>query len=264
MSIVGATFLPHTPLLLPTTDPVHAKRVRSLRKAVEDVVAWAYAAQPDVVICFNPHAPSVGNLFSFNLAERYSAFFDEFGDLSTRFSLIGAPTFAYSLKEHLEATLPVASVIEPRVNYGLGIPALFFQKSRPQLPWIEISSQRTTLADHIAFGARLQTLLLNSRKRIFIVATGEVTARLSDAAPQGKSPEATHFRKHWVEALRKNTLQQFLQSVPETQAEEVATCGSWSVAQLLGTLVSVQTHVHVTYDEAPYGVGYVTATWQPA
>jgi MEMO1 family protein len=264
MSIIGAAFLPHTPLLLPTTDPAHAKRVRSLRKAVEDVVAWAYAAQPDVVVCFNPHAPSVGNQFCFNLAEKYSASFDEFGDLTTKVSLTGAPTFAYSLKEHLEALLPVASVIEPRVNYGIGIPAFFFQKPQPHLPWVEISSQRTTLTEHIAFGTRLQTLLLNSRKRIFILATGEVTARLSDAAPQGKSPEAGQFRKHWVEALRKNSLQQFLQNVPSTQASEVATCGSWSVAQLLGTLVTVQTHVHVTYDEAPYGVGYVTATWQPA
>ena len=264
MSIVGAAFLPHTPLLLPTTDPVHAKRVRSLRKAIEDVVAWAYAAQPDVILCFNPHAPSIGNQFTFNLAERYVATFDEFGDLTTKGALLGAPTFAYSLKEHLEALLPVASVIEPRVNYGLGIPALLFQQSQPQLPWIEISSRRTTLADHVAFGTRLQAQLINSRKRVLVVATGEVTARLSDAAPQGKSPEAAHFRKHWRDALQRSALKQFLTLAPTPQVEEVASCGSWSVAQLLGTTTSIRKHAKICYDEAPYGVGYAVATWQPA
>lgn len=263
MSIVGAAFLPHTPLLLPTTDPAHAKRIRPLREAVEEVAAWAYAAQPDVILCFNPHAASIGNQFTFNLAERYSATFDEFGDLTTKVPLLGAPTFAYNLKEHLESLLPVASVIEPRVNYGLGIPALFFQQAQPLLPWVEISSQRTTLEDHISLGARLQAMLLNSRKRVLILATGEVTARLSDAAPQGKSSEAPHFWKHWVESLKRNTLQQFLEQVPSAQTEEVASCGSWSTAQLLGTLVSMQTHVRLLYSESPYGVGYAVATWQP-
>ena len=264
MSILGAAFLPHTPLLLPTTDPTHAKRVRSLRKSVEEVVAWVYAAQPDIVICFNPHAPSIGNRFTFNLAEEYNASFDEFGDLTTKVKLHGAPTFAYKLKEHLEALLPVASVIEPRVNYGLGIPALFFQKPLPQLPWVEISSRRSTLADHIAFGTRLQTQLINSRKRIIMLATGEVTARLSDAAPQGKSPEASHFRKEWMDALQEGALKKFLQRAPTTQVEEVSSCGSLSVAQLLGTTVSIRTHAQVLYDDSPYGVGYAIATWQPA
>jgi aromatic ring-opening dioxygenase catalytic subunit (LigB family) len=264
MSIVGAAFLPHTPLLLPTTNPTHAKRVRALRLAVEEVVAWGYAAQPDIVICFNPHAPSVGNQYTFNLAERYTASFDEFGDLSTKVTLNGAPTFAYTLKEHLEAFLPVASVIEPRVNYGLGIPAIFFQKHHPQLSWIEISARHTTLKDHLAFGARLQTLLLNSRKRVLILATGEITARLTDASTQGKSPEAAHFKKLWLDALKHHSLRAFLETVTTAQTDEVASCGSWSVAQMLGTVLSMNKHVRVLYDDAPYGVGYAIATWQPA
>lgn len=264
MSIVGAAFLPHTPLLLPTTDPPHAKRMRGLRQAVEDVVAWSHAAQPDVVLCFNPHAPSVGNQFTFNLAERYTAAFDEFGDLSTKAVVPGTPTFAYSLKEHLEAILPVASVIEPRVNYGTGLPAYFYQQLQPQPTWIEVSARRTDLADHLAFGTRLQGLLINSRKRVLILATGEVTARLTEAAPHGRSPEAAPFRKHWLEALRGNTLGDFLHAAPAAQVDAVASCGSWSTAQLLGTTVSMRTHVSVLYDEAPYGVGYVVATWQPA
>lgn len=264
MSIVGAAFLPHTPLLLPMSDPAHAKRVRTLRRAVEDVVAWSHAAQPDVVLCFNPHASSVGNQFTFNLAEQYNATFDEFGDLTSKVSVPGTPTFAYSLKEHLESLLPVASVIEPRVNYGLGVPAIFFQKLQPQPAWVEISSRRTTPADHLAFGARMQELLLNSPKRVLILATGEVTARLSDAAPQGKSHEAVHFRKRWMEALKRNSLQDFLQAIPAAQAEEVSSCGTWSTAQLLGTVVSMRTQVRAFYDEAPYGVGYAVATWQPA
>jgi MEMO1 family protein len=264
MSIIGAAFLPHTPLLLPTTDPAHAKRMRNLYKATKEVVAWAYAAQPDVVVCFNPHAASIGNQFTFNLAETYTASFDEFGDLTTKVTLPGTPTFAYTLKEHLESIIPVTSVIEPRVNYGLGIPSIFFQKSQPQLPWVEISSQRTTIADHIAFGVRLQSLLLNNHKRVLILATGEVTARLTEAAPQGKSLEAAHFRKSWMEALKRNELQKFLEMVPKNQAEEVASCGSWSVAQLLGTIVSMRTHVRILNDEAAYGIGYAIATWQPA
>lgn len=264
MSIVGAAFLPHTPLLLPTTDPPHAKRMRGLRQAVEDVVAWSHAAQPDIILCFNPHAASVGNQFTFNLAERYHAAFDEFGDLTTKLSVAGSPTYAYRLKERLEAILPVANIIEPRINYGTGLAASFFSQLQPQPTWIEVSSRRTNLADHLAFGARLQELLLNSRERVLILATGEVTARLTEASPQGRSPEAASFRKHWGEALRNGTLQQFLSSVPPAQVETVASCGAWSVAQLLGTIISMRTHTRVLYDEALYGVGYVAATWQPA
>jgi len=264
MSIVLGAFLPHAPLLLPTGNPAHRRKLAEAGRAMAHVAALAYAGHVDTVILFNPHAASIGNTFTFNLSPTLVARFEELGDLSTIIPAHGAPTFAHRLKEQLEGRFPVTARNDQAVNYGMGIPMLAFQKPPRQPDWVEISARRASVADHVQFGVALQSELINSERRVAVIATGDVAAGLSDAAPQGKLPGAAAFRLGWTTSLRRNTLLAYLRGVTTAQADEFASCAVWGVAQLLGTLNSLRTKVELHYDGAPYGVAYQVVTWLPA
>lgn len=264
MSIVLGAFLPHAPLLLPTADAAHHKKMQEAAQASAHVAALVYAAQVDTIVLFNPHAVSVGNTFTFNQNANILARFEELGDLSTAVQAKGAPTFAHRLKEKLESRFPVATSITDTVNYGMGIPMLAFQKLPRQPQWLEISVRRSTVADHETFGVALQTELINAQHRIAVIATGDVTAGLSEASPQGKVQGANALRLGWTSAAKRNVLADFLRGLPPDQVEIMAACGVWSAAQLLGTLNTLRTKVELHYDGAPYGVAYQVITWLPA
>ncbi len=264
MSIVLGAFLPHAPLLLPTADPAHHKKLQEAERAAAHVAGLVYAAHVDAIILFNPHAVSVGNTFTFNQSPTVLGRFEELGDLSTTVLASGAPELAHRLKERLEPRFPVATNIPPSVNYGMGIPMLAFQKLPQQPRWLEISARRSTVADHQRFGTSLQSELINAQHRIAVIATGDITSGLSEAAPQGKIQGATSLRLGWTAAVKRNALADFILGLSGEQVEAMAACGVWSVAQLLGTFNSLQTKVEVLYDGAPYGVAYQVITWLPA
>lgn len=263
MSIVLGAFLPHAPLLLPTADPVHHKKLHEAARASAHVAALVYAAQVDTIVLFNPHAVSIGNTFTFNQAANVLASFQELGDLSTTLQAKGAPSFAHRLKEKLEPHFPVATNIPAVVNYGMGIPMLAFQKLPRQPQWVEISARRSTVADHETFGVALQAELINAKNRIAVIATGDVTSGLSEAAPQGKMQGAANLRLGWTAAVKRNALADYIRGLAADQVETMAACGVWSGAQLMGTLNTLRTKVEVLHDSAPYGVAYQVITWLP-
>lgn len=263
MSIVLGAFLSHSPLLLPTSDPAHYKKMHEAARAAAHVAALVYAAQVDTILLFNPHANAIGNTFTFNQAPNITARFEELGDLHTAVQALGAPALAHRLKEKLETAFPVSTAIPASVNYGMGIPMLAFQKLPRQPKWLEISARQSTTADHENFGVQLQTELINSQHRVAVIATGDITSGLSEAAPQGKIQGASTLRLGWTAAVKRNALADFVRGLPSDQVRAMAACGAWSAAQLLGTLNSLRTKVELHYDGAPYGVAYQVVTWLP-
>ena len=264
MSIVGATLLPHSPLLLPTTDPKQKIQVMPLRDACSAVAHWIHAAKPDVILCFNPHARSIGNAFTFNLAEKIHTKFEDFGDLTTEVEVQGIPKFAYHLKEMVEHLFPVATNCERNEKYGLGIPALFLQNLPKPIRWLEVSSRHSSFTELLNFGACLQTELHNTRERILIIASGEISARLTENSPSGFVDSAPTFLKHWRTAVKQERFSNFIRNTPLTLADEVQSCGAWSMAQLCGCLTSMRMHADILYDDVSFGVGYQVVTWQLA
>ncbi len=264
MAIVAASFVSHTPLLLPTTKASHAKRLVDLHKAMATTMSLLYAAKVDVIIAFSPHAMQVGNTFTFNLSPTIKAHFDDFGDVSTVAAASGDPAFAYRLKEQQEAHFAVSAVHDPKVNYGSGIPLLFLQSLPTKPRWVNISTRLSTLDEHIRFGVALQNELQNSLHRVGILASGDLTARFSDAAPQGKHPKAEAFVAAWYAAIQSGTMTQFLRQWSADEIQDLGACGAWSMAQLQGALNSLTMEHQTHYTGAPYGVAYSVDTWVPA
>jgi len=263
MSIVLAALAPHSPLLLPTTDKSHKKALNRLLEAYKSLGQLIHAVKPDVILCFNPHATSVSNVYTFNLAEKFKATFPEFGDLVTIAEALGSPTFTHHLKEHLEANWPVSSIIKEEINYGAGIPILTLSSLPDKLRYSIISSRKAELAEHFNFGIKLQSEIINSEKRVVVLASGDVASGISEAAARGKIPGSEEYYQDWDLAFKKNEIVKFLHDAKKTQVDKFCSCGAYSLSMLLGTINSINTEFTTLYQEVLFGVGYQLSIWQP-
>ncbi|RJO59282.1 hypothetical protein C4546_02785 [Candidatus Parcubacteria bacterium] len=264
MSIALAALVPHSPLLLPTTDEAHKKALRGLFFAYHQLSELLHARKVEEIICFNPHATSVGNVYTFNLARKLTATFTEFGDLTTRMEAPGSPTLAYRLKESLEAHWSVSAIIKEEVNYGSGIPILMLSNLPNKPKWNLISTREASLREHFSFGVNLQNELLNHRKRIAILASGDIATGVSSAAPNGEIPGAKAYYQDWLTVSSDiKRLKNFLFAQKPKTLKLFNACGAYSLSQLLGAVNSLNLSNHNLYADEPFGVGYQLAVWQP-
>ncbi|MFA6587734.1 MAG: hypothetical protein WCT08_01555 [Patescibacteria group bacterium] len=263
MGIILSALVPHSPLLLPTIHESKKKALTELSSAFKNLAEILHSQKVDIIICFNPHATSVGNVYTFNLAKVYKANFAEFGDLTTSTQAFGSPIFTYHLKELMESTWPVSTIIKEEINYGAGIPILHLNNLLNEVKWSLISTRKASLREHFDFGIKLQKELINSNFRIAVIASGDVVTGITEASPEGVLPDAQIFYNNWNNAFNNNSLKEFLFSLDQKTIAKVMSCGAYSLAQMLGTINSLNTKVETLYNKAPFGIGYQLSIWQP-
>jgi hypothetical protein len=97
--------------------------------------------------------------------------------------------------------------------------------------------------------------------RLALLVMGDASARRSERAPGYLDPRAEDFDATVVAALRSGPAA--VAALDGRLASELMAAG-WPAWQVLArTTAGQQWSCEVSYDEAPYGVGYVVASWLP-
>ena len=109
---------------------------------------------------------------------------------------------------------------------------------------------------HVDFGVLLKEAIFSLDKRYAIIASGDLSHRLSLNAPAGFSPKAKEFDKKLIQLLKKKSLDGILNIEPDL-IEDAGECGLRSILILLGVIKKMNYEFEVLSYEAPFGVGYL-------
>ena len=93
--------------------------------------------------------------------------------------------------------------------------------------------------------------------RIAIIASADLSHKLSKDSPSGFDPEGPKFDQTIQDAIVSRDMTKLL-SIDQTQLEKSAQCGYRPIVTLLGALDGMNVNVKVLAYEAPFGVGYLT------
>ncbi|HMA47188.1 MAG TPA: hypothetical protein VKP11_08320, partial [Frankiaceae bacterium] len=97
--------------------------------------------------------------------------------------------------------------------------------------------------------------------RVALLVMGDGSAARAAHAPRGEDPRARPFDASVAAALGSADAAALLALDPSLARELVAAGrASWQV--LAGAAAGRRWAGHLVYDDAPYGVGYVIATWE--
>lgn len=114
---------------------------------------------------------------------------------------------------------------------------------------------------HYEFGRQLQEDMINDTKRIAIIASGDLSHRLTPDAPAGYSHWAKKFDETIVKKIQKKDVKGIL-NLDSDFVEEAGECGLRSLIILLGILNSMNYKPEVYSYEGPFGVGYLTVNFK--
>jgi MEMO1 family protein len=261
MSLVFSALVPHPPLLIPQIGKEHIVRLAQTQKAYAKLAAQLEKIAPDTVIVISPHGIVQKDSFTMDLRPDFTANFEEFGDFATKLICSGNIGLSYRIKEKLETKAKLQLVSREILDYGSSIPFYLLFKNLPKTKIIPIYYSELDNQAHFDFGTLLKKELLANKENIAVIASGDLSHRLSKNAPGGYSPRAKKFDSRIIDCLSKNKVNDLIET-DQDLIDEAGQCGLKSILILLGILDKIKYEPQLLSYEYPFGVGYMVMNFK--
>lgn len=263
MSIVFAALTPHPPVLVPEIGKGHIKKISHTAEAMKKLEQELYATKPEVVVMISPHGTVLPEAFTINLSPSYKANFKTFGDFGVTYEYKSDPLSVQSIRagDETRKSVPLVLTSQEEVDHGFSVPLSFLLAHAKSTPIIPITYSGLSYADHVEFGKFLHRQLSKIDKRFALIASGDLSHRLTKEAPAGFSERGAEFDDKLLELVHEKNLPGILEIDPNliTEATE---CGLRSLLVVLGAITEIEYTPQLLSYEGPFGVGYAVMNFQ--
>ena len=260
--ITFASFVPHSPILIPEVGKENLKKLKDNIQAYKNLEHDLYASKPDLVILISPHANSQeGEFFTINQQPKLRADFKDFGDLVTKLEFDNDIGLGYQIKESCEDYFPIMLTSNKQLDYGSGVPLLYLMEHLPNTKIISIGYADLPYGDHIKFGELIRKQINLADKRVAIVASGDLSHKLHKDSPAGYSPRAQELDQTIIKLLNNNQVDDIV-NIDRKLVKEAGECGLRSLLILLGIIKELNYQPEKLSYQAPFGIGYLVENFK--
>lgn len=271
--VVLCALAPHPPLLIPE---IGSRRdldaVRQTTSAMKRLAAIVRDARPEVVVVISPHSPLFEDAVAIHAANPLEGDFSMFmaGQVSLSFEndlalareiarRAGAMGVATLLLDERERH---AYRVEGRLDHGVLVPMHFVVEAGVSVPIVAMGMALLPREKLYAFGTAVAQAVKELGRRAVVIASGDMSHRLTRGAPAGYDPRGAEFDERIVELLRAGDVEGIL-SLDGSLVDRAGECGYRSLVMALGTLDRRAFESEVLSYEGPFGVGYAVAVLRP-
>ncbi len=274
MSIVFCGIVPHPPIMVPEVGREESDKVEATQDALLELGRRISASGAETLVIISPHGPVFGDAIGLNVEERAA------GDLA-RF---GAPQVYMDEPADLELAAEIKSrgkdfrllIVEindrlarnfrgrvsTEMDHGVVAPMYWIKRSGWRGRFLAVSMGLLPHHQLYSFGIAVRRAAEALGRKVALVASGDLSHRLTVDAPAGFSPRGKVFDAEIVRIFRENDLQAIFE-LSDDLCEEAGECGLRPIIMMLGALDGYQVHSEVLSYEGPFGVGYMVASLAP-
>ncbi len=262
--IVLGALVPHPPVLVPEVGGEAAGQVRRTARALGDLARQVSSTPADTLVLVTPHGPVSEEAVCLYAGERLAGGFGEFGapevEITVELDRDLAEAVAY---EAVAAGLAVRVVRPHRLDHGALVPLYFLSRGGALRPCVILTPPWGPPRQAAPYGAALRRAAERLRRAVALLASGDLSHRLTPQAPAGYAPEGPLFDRRLVQLLRSGASEDLL-DFPAELAARAGQDALPSLGILLGALAGHRAEVRLLSYEGPFGVGYAVALWRPA
>ncbi len=268
MSLEIAAFAPHPPIIIPEIGGGERERVWKTVESMEELGRIFSEKDLDVIVTISPHGPVFSDVVS--------GF--HFSPLKGSFAAFGNPEVNMTFELEEELSKEIEKVMEkekkpyrrlkeedcrryritPELDHGVLVPLFFLKNQGVDVPIVPLNMGILTFSELIEVGKTLQRIFVDFPGRVGVIASGDLSHRLSKGAPAGYSPRGEEFDKKVMGIIEKGDLQE-LKDLDPSLVEKAGECGLRPLLILAGVLSKLGMGSRVLSYEGPFGVGYGVA-----
>ncbi|EAX47612.1 Extradiol ring-cleavage dioxygenase, class III enzyme, subunit B [Thermosinus carboxydivorans Nor1] len=270
--LVGCALMPHPPIMVPEVGKGELARIKATVAAAEKAAQTLKDANPQTVVLISPHGPVFEDAASISIHPRMKGSLATFGapDAVVAFETDGL-LVRYILKKCerlgvnvVELTDDVAKMyrLSLQLDHGAVVPLYYLQKAGFKGQLVHLSMGMLPYEEMYTFGKAVQAAIGIVDKRVAVIASGDLSHRLTSDAPAGYSPYGAQFDQAVVAALKNMDVKALL-NLDRGLIEEAGECGLRPIFFLMGVMGGLDMTADVLSYEGPFGVGYAVALFTP-
>ncbi|MGC9372068.1 MAG: AmmeMemoRadiSam system protein A [Thermovirgaceae bacterium] len=253
------TLVPHAPIIVPEVGGARSSDCQSSVRAMEEVGLVTRPFIPSFLLVLDPHAPFAGGCTVLS-ARNYSGSLADFGVRSVSVEADGAGTEGERLVRELGRSFPLEFVERGTftLDYGAVVPLSFLRKAWGGIPRMLLMNP-IGLGYEEAWNFGRALAGYESENNWALVASGDLSHRLSPGAPGGFHPDGQKHDEALCEAMEKGTPEPVFE-LGEAVISRAGECGLRSALTFIG--LAGGKGIRLLSYEAPFGVGYGVALWK--
>lgn len=267
-NILAGYLFPHPPIIVEEIGKGEELKAEKTIKGCRELAKDIRQKAPETIILVTPHGPLFSDAVALSLEEDLEGDFSNFGnkDLSFKYKN-NLDMINKIIKKSYDESIPIAEVdsefaeqynVDVKLDHGALVPLYFIEKEYWDFKLIHITYGLLSPKDLYRFGRLIQQVALESNEKVALIASGDLSHKLSDKGPYSYSAYGEEFDKRIVELLEEGDFKSIVDFDLQL-SERAGECGLRSLMVLGGFLDGYKIESEVLSYEGPYGVGYSNA-----
>jgi len=260
-AIKFACISPHPPIIIREVGQGREGQVQRTIDALEQVAGEIPGHRPETVLVMATHGPLNPGAFFLLAASAAQGDFARWGapQVSFRFDtdteLIGA---IRDEANRAELPLDAASRWNDGLDWSVTVPLYYLRCGLGDAPLTPMNISFLSAAKHFRFGQAVRQAIDRVGRRAVIVASADLSHRLSEDGPYGFDPAGPELDRRVREAVASWDVEALL-TMDEGFREQAGDDAVSSISFLMGALDGLRVRPRVLSYEGPFGVGYMVA-----
>jgi len=252
--IVAGALVAHPPIVLVEVGGVQSAHVRATADAMRELDSILAKVDADVALVVSPHSPSSMTSLPVRRAAHLAGDLSRFRAPQVRFEADTDVALANGLVvDGQQAGFSLIWAEQSDLDHGVVVPLHSLPRTMANKRCIFLGVSGWLLYRFVDFGAWLHRRL--SDRSAILIASGDLSHRLTPDAPYGFRPEGLVFDRLVIDALRGHEWER-IEGMDPDLIEEAGECGLRPLAILLGAARAAGLASQVLSYEGPFGVGY--------
>lgn len=271
--LLACYLMPHPPIIVPEVGRGEQRIIDDTAQSMRKCWDQIHKQQPDTVLLITPHGTVFrdalainfdsslrGDLGSFRAKDvfvRMDNDIDLCRDIASRVENYGIPVIAMDKGTATEYN------VTTRLDHGALIPLYFAGEDLNKYKLVHISIAILPYERLYVLGSIIgETIRDISNKSVVVIASGDLSHRLTVDAPAGFSPKGRELDDTIVRSLKEFDVQGLI-NIDGELVEQGGECGLRPIIMMMGALDGYDVQPEVLSYEGPFGVGYCVAGFYP-
>ena len=258
MPINKTYVVPHPPLIIPEVGRGQQNQISSTIEAFNEAAKRIAVLKPETIVIITPHSVMYSDYIHISPGSGAKGDFSNFGASKPSFCKEYDTQFVSELCYRAQLdNLPAGTLGErnPALDHAAMVPIYFIDKLYSGYKIVRIGISGLDYIRHYRLGQCIARAAKALKRNTVIIASGDLSHKLSADGPYGYAKEGPEFDKDVTDALKSADFLRLL-TFEESFCEAAGECGLRSFIMMAGTLDGKAVKSDFLSYEGPFGVGY--------
>jgi len=260
--------MPHPPIIIPEVGGEESEVCRATIDAMEEAANKIVDSSAETVVVITAHGNVFQDAVSIIAADTVKGDMGQFNASEVKFDYPYNLKLAEALQQQcrkrginvafIDKLLAKDYGLKLTLDHGVMVPLYYLQKAGFQGSLVVVAMGLLPFLELYSFGVALQEAVVQHQGKAALLASGDMSHRLTQDAPAGFNPRGQEFDDKLQQYLVEGAVEDIVH-IPEALVEEAGECGLRPIVMALGALDGYQISPRILSYQGPFGVGYLVA-----